>query len=123
MNLVYSLLSKNQNLYNRFGCLRNTEANRKIFKGLDKLAINYKDLDNLDKTDFSLIDLETGEQKQLHETKIIVTKFSNTEIQERTEDYTLYKFKNEQELHYSGGEQMKEASIALSKTIKKVKLE
>lgn len=119
LNLIYSLLSKRHNLYNRFGCLINNKKNRERFTGLEKLAMNFKDLDHVNTSDLSLVDIETGEEKEPHETRIIVTKFSNTRIYKRTKEYTLYEFIDDGKLAEFAGHDVRGVQGKLSRSIKK----
>jgi hypothetical protein len=119
MNLIHSLLTKRHKLYNRFGCLVNSKKNRETFTGLEKLAMNFKDLDDVNTSDLSLVDMETGEVKEPHETRIIVTKFSNTKIYKRTKEYTLYKFIDDGKLADFAGHDVQGVQAKLSRTIKK----
>jgi hypothetical protein len=119
MRLIHSLLTKRHKLYNRFGCLVNNEKNREIFTGLEKLAMNFKDLDDVEQSDLSLVDIETGETKQPHETRILVTPFSNTKIHKRTKEYTLYKFIDRGKIAEFAGHDVQGVQGKLSRTIKK----
>lgn len=119
--LLYSLLSKRHRLYSRFGCLTNNKKNREKFEGLAKLALNFKDLENVNVTDKSLIDVETGEQKEAHETNIFVTKFSNVKVKKKTEEYTLYDFLDDGKISHFHGYDVKGVQGKLSRTLKKKK--
>lgn len=119
IKLMRSLLIRNHNLYNRFGCLRNTKSNRDIFKGLEKLAINFKDLEDVNIIDKSLVDVETGEEKDIGETNIFVTRFSNVKVKKQTDNYTLYKFINYDKISHFHGDDMTGVQTKLSRTIKR----
>ena len=87
--------------------------------GLEKLAMNFKDLDDVEQSDLSLIDIKTGEIKQPHETRILVTPFSNTKIHKKTKEYTLYKFIDRGKIAEFAGHDVQGVQGKLSRTIKK----
>ncbi len=91
------------------------------FNRLDKLALNFKDLEDVNTTDKSLIDIKTREQKQPHETSIYVTRFSNVKVKKRTEDYTLYDFLDDGKIARFAGHDIQGVQGKLSRTLKKKK--
>lgn len=115
---VEQLLLCNNNFNNRFGFLRNTKENREIFTGLEKLALNFKDLSLIEKTDMTLIDVETGEEKKIEDTRILITKFSNVQVKEKTDEYTIYQLISKNKYTAVKGNDMRKACVVLSKTLK-----
>ncbi len=116
-SLVYSLLTKKHRLFGRFGCLYNTKKNRELFTGLEKLAFNYKDLENVNDSNRILTDVETGEIYKDYETRLFVTGFSNVRTKEVTDDYTLYNVVDKSSIKYYFGDQLQKANITLTKTL------
>jgi hypothetical protein len=78
-SFLHDLISTRNRYYGRFGCLHSRDKSSAQFIQLDRLNADFKDIEEIDKQELlSLYDPETGEVVAKHQTKLLITPFSNT---------------------------------------------